>query len=99
MSNLVMWSLIVGFLLPPIQAIIQQSHWTATIRAVVNFLVCCVVALGVVYFEGNVTWRKWIDSVLLVLVTAISVYKGLWKPVGVTPAIEERTTLSRQTRP
>lgn len=89
-----MWALISGFLLPPVEAVIQQSKWSSSVRAIVNFLACCAVALGVVYWQRpDVTLRSWSETALLVLVTAIAVYKGLWTPAKVTPTIEKRTNV------
>lgn len=87
-----MWSLIVGFFLPPVQAVIQQSHWPERIRALVNFASCAVAAFGVVYFTGSVNFRDWVQSALVVLVAAIATYKGTWKPTGIAPTIEAKTS-------
>lgn len=93
MSNYLMWSIISGFLLPPVEAIIQQSRWTSTVRAICNFLCCCAVALGVVYWQApKVDLHDWVRSALLVLVTAISIYKGLWQPTTIAPKIEAKTS-------
>lgn len=94
MTNAEMWSFIAGFLLPPVEAFIQQTRWSLQIRAVVNFLVCCVVAIGVVAVtKPTLTWHNWVTSALTVLVTAIAVYKGLWKPTTVAPLIESKTNV------
>lgn len=88
MSQLQMWSLIAGFFLPPVQAAIQQYHWPEQVRSIVNFLCCAVVAVGVVYFTGDVDFHRWVEAGLLILVTAISVYHGAWKPSGISRSIE-----------
>lgn len=94
MSNYVMWSLIAGFFLPPVEAFLQQTYWPEWLRAIVNFLVCCGVAIGVVAWQTpDVNWHDWIRSTLLVLVTAISIYKGLWKPTKIAPVVEAKTTV------
>jgi hypothetical protein len=92
MTNLQMWSLIVGFVMPPVQAILQQQHWPNRIRALLNFVLCAVVALGITYFKGGIDFHNWISSALVVLVTAIASYHGLWKPTDVAPAIEAKTS-------
>lgn len=94
MTNFMMWSLIAGFFLPPVEAFLQQSHWATWFRAVVNFLACCAVAVGVVYWqEPTLDWHDWIKATLTVLVTAIAVYKGLWQPTTIAPKIENKTNL------
>jgi hypothetical protein len=89
-----MWSLVVGFFMPPVQAVIQQTGWSDKLRAAVNFLVCVVAGAGVAFFQGDFTGKRFVESSLVVLVTAIAVYKGTWKPTGIAPAIEEKTSPS-----
>lgn len=98
MTELEMWSLIAGFCLPPVQAFLQQTHWPNRIRAGVNFLCCCAVALGVVYFTGDVDFKDWVKSGLTVLVAAIAVYHGLWKPTTIAPKIEQATNTTTTKR-
>jgi hypothetical protein len=90
-----MWSLIVGFFMPPVQAVIQQAHWPSQVRAGVNFVACAIAGAGVAFFQGDFTGRRFVESALVVLVTTIAVYKGTWKPTGLAPAIEKRTSLNR----
>lgn len=93
MSNLVMWSLVVGFFLPPVQAIVQQAHWPSQLRAAVNFAACAVAGVGIAFFQGDLTGRRFVEAALVTLVTTIAVYQGLWKPSNVAPAIEKATTV------
>lgn len=87
-----MWSLIVGFFMPPVQAVIQQTGWSSRLRAVVNFVACAVAGAGVAFFQGDFTGKRFVESALVVLVTTIAVYKGTWKSTGIAPAIEEATS-------
>jgi len=91
MSNYIMWSLIVGFFLPPAEAALQQSHWPAWLRAVVNFALCCIAALGIVLWQEGINFHDWVKAALTTLVTAIAVYKGLWSPTRVSSTIESKT--------
>lgn len=91
-----MWSLIVGFFLPPIQAVIQQPTWSKQLRSAVNFVVCGVAAVGVSYFQGDFTGRRWVESGLVILVATIATYTGTWKPSGIAPSIENATSPSVQ---
>lgn len=93
MSNLEMWSLIVGFLLPPVLALIMQSKWPTQFKAIIAFVGCAIAGAGTAYFQGDLTGRRWIEAGLLILVASISTYHGLWKPTKVAPAIESKTTL------
>lgn len=93
MSNLEMWSLVIGFGLPPVLAIVMQSKWPEQFQAIVAFVACAVAGAGVAYFQGDLTGRRWVESGLVVLVTTIATYKGFWKPTKVAPAVEARTNL------
>lgn len=93
MSNFEMWSLIVGFALPPALSVIIQSGWSQRLQSVVAFLACAVAGAGVAYFQGDITGRRFVEAGLVVLVAAIATYKGFWKPTGVSPGIETKTNV------
>lgn len=99
MSDLVMWGLVAGFFLPPLLAIVQQPGWTPTVRALVMFVASILVAIGTVYFtdSGAFAADRLVTTILLVMVTAIATYKGLWTPTKIAPAIETATSPKRQT--
>jgi len=96
MSNLEMWSLLVGFFMPLVIAAVQRSTWTNPVRALVALLMCIVAAFGTVWFAGEFDTNDIISSILLVLVTSIASYKGLWKPTAVAPKIEAATSPTPQ---
>ena len=93
-DNLVMWNLLVGFFIPPVLAVIQQPGWSGAVRAMVTFIACCLTAIVVIALDDTVSleFDTWIISALTILVTAISTYQSLWKPTGITPAIEGVTS-------
>jgi uncharacterized membrane protein YfcA len=96
-NNLEMWSLIVGFLLPIVIAFIQQEKWSEVIRSVTMFIVCVIAATGTVYFSGHFNLQDLVTSALLIIVTAIGTYKGIWQPTGIAPALEHVTSASHST--
>lgn len=93
MTNFQMWSLIVGFALPPVLAIVQQTNWSSRLKAVVAFAASAVAGAGVAYFQGDLTGRRFVEAGLVVLVTAVATYQSFWKPTGVAPAIESSTNV------
>lgn len=93
MTDLEMYALIVGFLLPPVLSVVQQSGWSDRLRAVVAFLACALAGAGTAYFQGDLTGRRFVSASLVVLVTALATYRNLWKPTGVSPAIETKTNV------
>lgn len=98
MSNLEMWSLVVGFLLPPVLSIVQQPRWSETTQSVVAFLACALAGAGTAFFQGDLTGRRFAEAGLVILVAAIATYKGFWKPTKISPAIEALTSPSTSPR-
>lgn len=92
MSNLEMWSLIVGFLLPPALSIVMQTGWSQQLQAIVAFAACAIAGAGTAYFQGDLTGERFVEAGLVILVTTIATYKGFWKPTGVSPTIEAATS-------
>ncbi|WP_196942856.1 hypothetical protein [Streptomyces sclerotialus] len=97
MTNAQMWALIVGFASPLLISVINQPHWSSTARAAVQVAVSVLVGLGTAYFAGDFAGQDIITSILLASVSAISAYKGIFKPTGMSPAVERVT--SRAARP
>jgi hypothetical protein len=91
-ENLAMWSLIVGTVLPPIVAIIMQPSWPQWARTVVAVLASLVAGFGTVWFSGQWSMDDWVTSTLIVLVTSIATYKGLWTPTGIAQKVEAATS-------
>jgi hypothetical protein len=96
MTDLEMWSLLVGFFLPPAIAVVQRKEWSDGVRALVAFAACIVAALGTCYFNGSLDGRSLVSATLTVLVTAVATYKAFWHKTGVSDAIERLT--SRKTK-
>jgi hypothetical protein len=94
MNNLVMWGLIVGFFMPPLLAIVQQPGWSQPVRSIVMFIASILAGAGTVYFtqDGGFDTENLTTTILVVMVTAISTYKGLWTPTGIAPSVERSTS-------
>lgn len=93
MTDFEMYSLLVGFFLPPVLSIVQQSNWSDRLRAVVAFAACLLAGAGVAYFQGDLTGKRFITGALVVMVTGLATYRNFWKPTGVAPAIETKTNV------
>lgn len=91
-SDAQMWSLIVGFGLPLLVAMIQQPKWSNPVRVTVTVLSSIVAGGGTAYFAGEFTGRSVLSCALVVCVAAIATYQNLWKPTRVAPAIEAATS-------
>lgn len=94
MTNIVMWSSIVGFFLPPALAVVMQPKWSNRVRSVVAFVGCAVAGAGTAYFQGDLNGRRFVEAGLVVLVTAMATFRNFWKTTGVSSTIEETTALN-----
>lgn len=92
MSDAQMWALIVGFLAPPVIAVAQQPSWPDWLRSLVTVAFSVVAGTGTVWLTGNFEPADLVSSVLLILVTSIAAYKGVWKPTTIAPKIEAATS-------
>jgi len=91
-SNLMMWAVVVGFFMPILLAIVQQPGWSDPVRSIVMFVASIIAGAGTVYFEGKWDTTNLVTTILLVMVTAIATYKGLWKTTTIAPKIERATS-------
>jgi hypothetical protein len=92
LDNAGLWALAVGFISPPVIALIQQRTWSARVKALVAFGFALAVAAVTAYFNGLFTVADIGRLGLLVFLSAVASYQGLWKPTGVAPAIEKATS-------
>jgi VIT1/CCC1 family predicted Fe2+/Mn2+ transporter len=92
-SNLQLWSLVVGFFLPPALAIVQQAKWSTVLRSFVAFCACALAGAGVAYFQGDLTGKRFVEAGLVVLVTAMATYRNFWKTTTIAPRIEAVTNV------
>lgn len=85
------WLLLTGTVLPPVISLINRSRWSSAVKSVVALLVCTVAAVAVAWKEG-ITGGKDIASAIIIVITVTkALYEAVWKPTGISPAIEEAT--------
>lgn len=82
MSNLAQWSALVGFLLPIVVAVVQQAHWSRTVRTVIGIIAAIVAAIVTAATENKLTWHTWATSLIFVSTLAFTTYRNLWVPLG-----------------
>lgn len=92
MTDLQMWSFLVGALAPLLIAVLQQPTWGRPLRALVGLVVIVLLALGTCYFQGDFEGRSIVSSLLVLLVTAYASYGHFWKPTGIAPGLESATS-------
>jgi hypothetical protein len=87
-----MWTILVGFLMPLLVALVNQSHWSKPLRAIVSFAICIVVAIADVLIQGNWNGHALTRTLVLVAFVAYTSYQLFWKPSAIAPAIEAATS-------
>lgn len=87
-----LWALAAGFFSPPVISTIQQSRWSARTQSLVAFGFYLVVAVMTAYVLGLFNTLDILRLALLIFLAAGSSYKTLWKPTGISPAIEAVTS-------
>jgi hypothetical protein len=87
------WALILGVLTPLLVSVVQQPKWSQQVRAVVAAVAAIVVGLLTVLANGGFNDASGVLGIVaLVLVASNTAYKTLWKPMGVAPMIEAKTS-------
>lgn len=87
-----LWALAVGFFSPPVISTIQQSRWSTRTQAMVAFGFYLMVAAVTAYVLGLFNTLDVLRLALLIFLAAGTSYKTLWKPTGISPAIERVTS-------
>jgi len=95
LTDLEMWSLLVGVLLPTLVAVIQQPKWPSWFRAVVGVAASIVAGFVTTYLTlDSALWDQgMVHAILLVSVAAWASYRNFWKPTTIAPEIEAKTTI------
>ncbi|MGW7247685.1 hypothetical protein [Streptomyces decoyicus] len=92
MTDAQLWAAVLGFLSPPVIAIVQQPRFAGPLKGVVMLLWAAIVGLGTAYFNGQFSGPS-ITSCMLMAVLVIGVaYHTLWRPSGIAPRIEAATS-------
>lgn len=92
LSDLEMWSLLVGAFMPPLVALVNRSYWKPWLKGLVAVLSSVIAALVTVYLQGTFSGKGIVTCILIVLFTALGSYKIFWQPTNIAPKIEEATT-------
>lgn len=92
LSNMDMWSLVVGFALPPLIAFISSARWPSWARALAAVVVCLIGGGVTAAVSGYYTGVPVLRAVMVTLVAALAFYRIFWRPSGIAPWIERQTT-------
>lgn len=91
------WALIAGVLTPILVSLVQQPRWSQSLRAIVALVVAVIVGVLTVLANGGFADASGsLGIIALVLVASNTAYKTFWKPTGVAPVIEDKTSPGNQ---
>lgn len=92
--DLLMYSSLVGVLLPPVIAVFNQPRFSPLARRIVILVLCVLASAGTVALEGQITTDRLVTSVLVVLVGAVAMFEKFWNTAARN--IEVATQLGSQ---
>lgn len=92
LSIIAMWAIVIGFVQPPVLALIIQTKWSTRAQSIAAFAFSILTGGISAILNGQLNGTSIVASVLIVAVTSISTYQGFWKPSGTAPAIEKATS-------
>ncbi|MFE7072726.1 hypothetical protein ACFU96_21850 [Streptomyces sp. NPDC057620] len=87
-----LWAAGLGFVLPPVIAIVNQPRWSGPVKALFMLLVATVVGLGTAYFNGDFDGKPIVTCMLVAAVVIGTSYHTVWRPSGIAPGIEQATS-------
>ncbi|WP_406156997.1 hypothetical protein [Streptomyces canus] len=87
-----LWAAGLGFILPPVIAIINQPRWSGAVKALFMLAVAAVVGLGTAYFNGEFDGKPIVTCMLVAAVVIGTAYHTVWRPSGIAPGIEQATS-------
>lgn len=90
-------SVLIGAILPPVFSFIMQTKWSARTQAVVALVLCLAVAAVTSFLVDGVDLKDPDFSLVIwaagIYGSAMITYARFWKPTGVSPTIEEKTSV------
>lgn len=92
MSNLQLWSTLVGVVMPVLISIVNQPQWKPWVRQSVAVVSSVVAAAITCEMAGQLSAADLASSVITVLTATISTYHLFWKPTKIAPTVEVKTT-------
>lgn len=86
------WTLVLGFFMPMLIAVIQQSQWQRDFKTFVAFMVCVAAAAVQMIVEGRFSAAGFFPSVLALSALSTTFFHHFWKPLGLADKVEAATS-------
>ncbi|HEY6020688.1 MAG TPA: hypothetical protein VIY48_12580 [Candidatus Paceibacterota bacterium] len=80
--------------IPLLVSLVLKAGVADWVKAVTNIIATGLLAVAALWInpgDAPITWQLVIFTLLTSFITSFSTYKGIWKPVGATAAIELKT--------
>ncbi|MFI1535588.1 hypothetical protein [Streptomyces anandii] len=87
-----LWAAALGYLLPPLMAVVIQPRWSGPAKGLFMVLVAAGDGVGTAYFTHEFDGRPIVTDVLIAAVAIGVAYHTLWRPSGIAPRIERATS-------
>lgn len=94
LNTLDAWTLVIGFLMPNVVALVNQSHWPAKWKTGIAAFACLTAAVIQLSLKNELDATNLMVSTLSIFALSITFFKGFWRPLGVSDAIEARTDVT-----
>jgi hypothetical protein len=85
---------LIGAAMPLLIAVVNQSHWSPKVKALVAVLVCATAATITEWVRGDVDWADWRGTALVIAGAALVSYNVWWQPSTIAPTVEAVTTIT-----
>ncbi|MFF7142226.1 hypothetical protein ACFZB5_13390 [Streptomyces nodosus] len=92
LTNAALWAAALGYVLPPVIAVVAQPRWTGAVKGLLMLVVATAVGLGTAYFNGDFSGKSAVTCVLTAAIAIGVAYHTVWKPSGIAPGIERATS-------
>jgi hypothetical protein len=87
-----LWAGALGYLLPPVIAIVAQPRWSGAVKALLMLVVAVLDGLGTAYFNGEFSGKSIVTCMLTAAIAIGVAYHTVWRPSGIAPGIERATS-------
>lgn len=94
-----LWAAVLGYLLPPLVAIVVQPRWSKPVKGIFMLAVATGDGLGTSYFNDDFHGKSIVTCILTGALAIGIAYHTVWKPSEIAPRIEHATSTNGRPQP
>ncbi len=87
-----MWALLLGFFSPIVVATVNRPYWSPASKVIVMIATSIAIGLGSAFFAGSFAGKDIVTGMLTAAVASIAAFHGVFRPTGIAPAVEIKTS-------